>query len=113
MVPRRTNFGERSEPAPDRGGKLQSAGGRHKVTFRHCTEPHFERASGQNFWGGGAKTYLGPSTQNFGWGPWSPWPSPVHLGGLNKIFGIRDCHQRIRHQILHQNVGLTFIRAQS
>ena len=27
MVPRRTNFGERSEPAPDRGGKLQSAGG--------------------------------------------------------------------------------------
>ena len=38
MVSRRTNFGERSEPAPDRGGKLQSAGGggRHKVTFRHC-----------------------------------------------------------------------------
>ena len=36
MVSRRTNFGERSEPAPDRGGKLQSAGGgRHKVTFRH------------------------------------------------------------------------------
>ena len=29
MVSRRTNFGERSEPAPDRGGKLQSAGGRH------------------------------------------------------------------------------------
>ena len=27
MVPRRKNFGERSEPAPDRGGKLQSAGG--------------------------------------------------------------------------------------
>ena len=27
MVSRRTNFGERSEPAPDRGGKLQSAGG--------------------------------------------------------------------------------------
>ena len=26
MVPRRTNFGERSEPAPDRGGKLQSVG---------------------------------------------------------------------------------------
>ena len=26
MVSRRTNFGERSEPAPDRGGKLQSAG---------------------------------------------------------------------------------------
>ena len=26
MVFRRTNFGERSEPAPDRGGKLQSAG---------------------------------------------------------------------------------------
>ena len=24
---RLTNFGERSEPAPDRGGKLQSAGG--------------------------------------------------------------------------------------
>ena len=36
MVSRRTNFGERSEPAPNRGGKLQSAGGRHKVTFRHC-----------------------------------------------------------------------------
>ena len=36
MVSRRTNFGERSEPAPDGGGKLQSAGGRHKVTFRHC-----------------------------------------------------------------------------
>ena len=27
MVSRRTNFGERSEPAPDRGGKFQSAGG--------------------------------------------------------------------------------------
>ena len=27
MVSRRTNFGERSEPAPDRGGILQSAGG--------------------------------------------------------------------------------------
>ena len=27
MVSRRTNFGERSKPAPDRGGKLQSAGG--------------------------------------------------------------------------------------
>ena len=27
MVSRRPNFGERSEPAPDRGGKLQSAGG--------------------------------------------------------------------------------------
>ena len=27
MVSQRTNFGERSEPAPDRGGKLQSAGG--------------------------------------------------------------------------------------
>ena len=39
MVSRRTNFGERSEPAPDRGGKLQSAGGRHKVTFRHCNWP--------------------------------------------------------------------------
>ena len=36
MVSRRTTFGERSEPAPDGGGKLQSAGGRHKVTFRHC-----------------------------------------------------------------------------
>ena len=35
MVSRRTNFGERSEPAPDRGGKLQSAegGGRHKERF--------------------------------------------------------------------------------
>ena len=38
MVSRRTNFGERSEPAPDRGGKLQSAAGRHKVTFRHWAE---------------------------------------------------------------------------
>ena len=28
MVSPRTNFGERSELAPDRGGKLQSAGGR-------------------------------------------------------------------------------------
>ena len=27
MVSRRTNFGERSQPAPGRGGKLQSAGG--------------------------------------------------------------------------------------
>ena len=27
MVSRRTNFGERSEPAPDRGGKFQLAGG--------------------------------------------------------------------------------------
>ena len=27
MVSQRINFGERSEPAPDRGGKLQSAGG--------------------------------------------------------------------------------------
>ena len=27
MVSRRTNFGEQSEPAPDRGGKLQSTGG--------------------------------------------------------------------------------------
>ena len=37
MVSRRTNFGEPSEPAPDRGGKLQSAGGgRHKETFHHC-----------------------------------------------------------------------------
>ena len=27
MVSRRTNFGERSEPAPDMGGKSQSAGG--------------------------------------------------------------------------------------
>ena len=36
MVSRRTNFGERSEPAPDRGGKLQSAGGRLKVMSRHC-----------------------------------------------------------------------------
>ena len=33
MVSRRTNYGERNEPAPDRGGKLQSGG--HKVTFRH------------------------------------------------------------------------------
>ena len=35
IASRRTNFGERSEPAPDRGGKLRSAGGRHKVTFRY------------------------------------------------------------------------------
>ena len=27
IASRRTNFGERSEPAPDRGGKLHSAGG--------------------------------------------------------------------------------------
>ena len=27
MVSQRTNFGERSEPAPDRSGKLQSVGG--------------------------------------------------------------------------------------
>ena len=27
MASRRTNFGERREPAPDRGGKFQSAGG--------------------------------------------------------------------------------------
>ena len=27
MASRRTNFGERSEPAPNMGGKLQSAGG--------------------------------------------------------------------------------------
>ena len=27
MISRRTNFGERSKPAPNRGGKLQSAGG--------------------------------------------------------------------------------------
>ena len=27
MVSRRTNFGERSEPAPDSGGKFLSAGG--------------------------------------------------------------------------------------
>ena len=38
MASRRTNFGERSEPAPDRGGKLQSAGERYKVTFRHCVK---------------------------------------------------------------------------
>ena len=36
VVSRRTNFGERRKPAPDnRGVKLQLAGGRHKVTFRH------------------------------------------------------------------------------
>ena len=36
MASRWTNFGKRREPAPDRGGKFQSAGGgRHKVTFRH------------------------------------------------------------------------------
>ena len=27
MVPRQTKFGKRSEPAPDRGGKMQSGGG--------------------------------------------------------------------------------------
>ena len=39
MVSRRKNFGKQSEPAPDRGGKFQTAGGGgggHKVTFRHC-----------------------------------------------------------------------------
>ena len=44
MVSRRTNFGERSEPAPDGGGKLQSAGGgkKQEVTFRHWAGgPHY------------------------------------------------------------------------
>ena len=64
-------------------------------------------------WGGGGQKHtLAPPLKILGGGHGPPGP-PVHLGGLNKIFGIRDCHQRIRHQILHQNVGLTFIRAQS
>ena len=46
MVSRRTNFGERSEPASGRGGKLQSAGGggggaaqskRVKISLDDCT----------------------------------------------------------------------------
>ena len=52
MVSRRTNFGERSEPAPDRGGKLQSAGGgggRHKVTFRHCTQLNSKESTKHHF----------------------------------------------------------------
>ena len=39
--------------------------------------------------------------------------SKGHLGGLNKVFKIWDCHHRIRRQILRQNEGLTFILAQS
>ena len=39
MISRRKNFGEWREQAPDRGGKLQSAGGPHKVTFCHCSLP--------------------------------------------------------------------------
>ena len=48
MASRRTNFGERSESAPDRGGKSQSAGGggRHKVTFRHCLLHRYGVAQG-------------------------------------------------------------------
>ena len=45
MVSRQTNFGERSEPAPDRGGKLQSVGGRHKVTFHHWEEERRQNIS--------------------------------------------------------------------
>ena len=35
------------------------------------------------------------------------------LGGLDKVAKIRDRHHRIRRQILRQNVGLTFLLAQS
>ena len=37
MASLRTNFGEQSDPAPDRGDNLQS-GGLHKVMFRHCLQ---------------------------------------------------------------------------
>ena len=36
-----------------------------------------------------------------------------HLGGLDKVFKIRDRHHRIHLQILRQNEGLIFILAQS
>ena len=36
-----------------------------------------------------------------------------HLGGLDKVFKIRDRHQRIRRQILRKNEGLILIPAQS
>ena len=36
-----------------------------------------------------------------------------HLGGLDKVFKIRDRHHRIHRQKLRQNVGLILILAQS
>ena len=36
-----------------------------------------------------------------------------HLGGLDKVFKIRDRHQRIRCQILRKNEALILIPAQS
>ena len=36
-----------------------------------------------------------------------------HLGGLDKVFMIRERHQRIRRQILRKNEGLILIPAQS
>ena len=36
-----------------------------------------------------------------------------HLGGLDKVFKIRDRHHRIRRQILRKNEGLILILAQS
>ena len=56
MVSRRTNFGERSEPAPDRGGKLQSAGGGGAQSNvsplagvkKTCTHHQFGHASSTN-----------------------------------------------------------------
>ena len=36
-----------------------------------------------------------------------------HLGGLDKVFKIRDRHHCIRRQILRKNEGLVLILAQS
>ena len=36
-----------------------------------------------------------------------------HLGGLDKVFKIRDRHHRIRPQILREIEGLILIPAQS
>ena len=36
-----------------------------------------------------------------------------HLGGLDKVFKIRDHHHRIHRQILRPNEGLILILAQS
>ena len=36
-----------------------------------------------------------------------------HLGGLDKVFKIRDRHNRIRPQILRKSEGLILILAQS
>ena len=44
------------------------------------------------------------------------WPMGVnkgHLGGLDRVFKIRDRHHRIRRQILRKNEGIIFILAQS